>query len=427
MRLFRRIRELCASGESTAVRAAGWGFLVRVGAILLLRTYRIHTAQDNFAFGYETGRIARALALGQGFSNPFHGITGPTAWEAPVYPYLVGGIFKVAGIYTQLSAFLVLTVNSLFSALTAIPVYWIARRLFGPRVAGWAAWIWALFPYSMYWATRWVWETSVSTFLMATAFWLALELADAQQDRSWRLWLWLAFLSAIIALTNPSCMTFLPCAWGWACFRIRRQRRPWLLRATVSVCVFLAVITPWEVRNYQVFHEVIPIRSNAGAELRLGNGPEAVGVWMIQLHPTQDALELQKYRQLGELAYVHMRGREAIDFMRRHVGLTAWMWLKKAAYFWAGVPADSPAPMLSYLKRALFLASSVLAWWGLALVIARRKHGAFLCSALLLVYPATYYIVFPHGRYRHPIEPIMMILIVYLISEMRVQKGNQDA
>jgi 4-amino-4-deoxy-L-arabinose transferase-like glycosyltransferase len=417
MRLFRCIRKLLSSEESTAVRAAGWGFLARVGAILLFHTFRFHTAQDNFAFGYETGRIARALALGQGFSNPFHGITGPTAWEAPLYPYLAGGIFKIAGIYTKLSAFLILTVNSLFSALTAIPVYWITRRLFGPRVARWAAWAWALFPYAMYWAVRWVWETSVSTFLLVTAFWLALELANAHRDRSWQLWLWLGFLSAAIALTSPSCLTFLPCAWGWACFRIWRRRASWLLPATVSMCVFLAVIMPWEVRNYRIFHEVFPIRSNAGAELRLGNGPEAMGVWMYWLHPTQDSRELEKYRQVGEVAYVHMRGREAIEFMRQHPGQTARLWLKKAAYFWAGVPAASPAPMLSYIKNGLMLASSLLAWWGLALMIGRRKHGAFLCSALLVVYPATFYIVFPHIRYRHPIEPIMMVLIVYLVSE----------
>jgi len=427
MRLYLRFSKLFASGGSPAVRAAGWGFLARVGAILLLHTFRFPTAQDSFAFGYETGRIARSLALGQGFSNPFHGITGPTAWEAPVYPYLVGGIFKIAGIYTQLSAFLILTMNSLFSALTVIPVYLIARRLFGPRVAGYAAWAWALFPYCMYWAVRWVWETSVSTFLMTTAFWLALELADAQGNRSWRLWLWFGLLSGTVALTNPSCMTFLPCAWGWACFRIWRNREPWLLRATVSACVFLAVIMPWGVRNYRVFREVVPIRGNAGAELRLGNGPEAAGVWMYWLHPTQDVVELQKYRQLGEVDYARMRGREAIDFMRRHPGQTAWLWLKKAAYFWAGVSTASPAPVVSYLKTSLFLASSVLAWWGLALVIARRKYGAFLCSALLLVYPAAYYIVFPHARYRHPIEPLMMILIVYLISEMRARKGNQNA
>jgi hypothetical protein len=38
---------------------------------------------------------------------------------------------------------------------------------------------------------------------------------------------------------------------------------------------------------------------------------------------------------------------------------------------------------------------------------------------LLLFYPAVYYFVFPHARYRHPIEPELTILVVYLLSEAR--------
>ena len=37
---------------------------------------------------------------------------------------------------------------------------------------------------------------------------------------------------------------------------------------------------------------------------------------------------------------------------------------------------------------------------------------------LVLSYPAVYYVVFPHPRYRHPIEPELGILMVYVISEV---------
>ena len=36
-----------------------------------------------------------------------------------------------------------------------------------------------------------------------------------------------------------------------------------------------------------------------------------------------------------------------------------------------------------------------------------------------LTYPTVYYFVFPHARYRHPIEPEFVILIVFLLSEAR--------
>jgi len=36
-------------------------------------------------------------------------------------------------------------------------------------------------------------------------------------------------------------------------------------------------------------------------------------------------------------------------------------------------------------------------------------RGAWLFAGLILTYPTTYYFVFPHARYRHPIEPELII------------------
>lgn len=410
--------------RTSAAGIAFWGFAVRVACIFAMHTYRIRTWEDNFSFGFEIGRIARSLALGQGFSNPFHGITGPTSWEAPVYPYIVAGVFQLTGIYTRLSAVLILTLNSFFSALTILPLYLIARKVFGLRVARWAAWTWALFPYAIHWGIRWVWETCLATFLVTTVFWLALEISEAHGPRLKVLWAGFGLLWGATALTNPSCLIFLPFAGGWACYRLWRQNRTWFLQATVAALLFFAVIAPWEVRNFRLFHQWIPIRGNAGAELRLGNGPGAVGLWMLELHPTRNVLQLQLYREMGEVAYVKMRQREAIEWMRAHPGGTAVLWLKKAIYFWAGPPNPSADWLPVQGKNSIVLAWAVLAWWGVGRVIRVRKPAAFLFAALLMAYPAIYYITFPHLRYRHPIEPVMLILAVYVISEARELREN---
>ena len=42
-----------------------------------------------------SGKYNRPIhSAGEGFSNPLFGKTGPTAWLAPVFPYLLAGIFK---------------------------------------------------------------------------------------------------------------------------------------------------------------------------------------------------------------------------------------------------------------------------------------------------------------------------------------------
>src|SRR5438874_4561600 len=129
------------------------GFLLRLAFILLAHTYRFKPDQDHFSFGYEMGRIGRAIANGRGFADPFDSQTGPTAWEPPLYPYLIGGVFKIAGVYTRGSALILLTINSIFSALTCIPIFLIARKCFNERVAVWASWAWVLLPTVMYWGS----------------------------------------------------------------------------------------------------------------------------------------------------------------------------------------------------------------------------------------------------------------------------------
>src|SRR5580700_6576429 len=117
---------------------------LRVGWIIVGHTYKFKNTDDNFGFGWEMGRIAAAIASGHGFSNPFRAATGPTAWEPPLYPYLTAGVFHVFGIYSRTSAFVLLSVNSVFSALTCIPIFLVARRIFSEKVAVGSAWTWAL-------------------------------------------------------------------------------------------------------------------------------------------------------------------------------------------------------------------------------------------------------------------------------------------
>jgi 4-amino-4-deoxy-L-arabinose transferase-like glycosyltransferase len=393
---------------------AAAGFLARVISILVVHSYRFVPREAFFTFGYETGRIAESIATGHGFSNPFQLPTGPTAWVAPAYPYVAAGVFKLFGIYTQSSAFVLLTLNSLFAGLTCIPLYYIARRSFGPRVARWSGWAWALLPFVMYYAVRWIWETSLSAFLLTTAVWLTMELEDSTRVRDW---LWWGAAWGILALTNPSCLSVLPFAGVWLCWRRMRHGRPWFTRAALAALIFILLLAPWGIRNYRTFHKLMLVRSNPGAELRLGNYHGAWGTWASWLHPTQNIVEFQKYQRMGEIGYVAERKREALNFIENDPGEFATLCVKKFVYFWAGLPRLSKIPWLAPAKNSLFLASSLLAFFGGWLAWRQRKPGAALFVVLLAVYPLVYYIVFPDPRYRHPIEPACLILIAFVLSQ----------
>ena len=397
------------------------GFALRLGYILIAHTYKFKTLDNNFSFGFEMGRIGRAIATGRGFADPFEGQTGPTAWEPPLYPYLIAGVFKLTGVYSQASALILLGINSIFSALTCIPIFLIARRCFSEKVAVWTTWMWALLPWVMYWCTRWVWETSLAALLLAVIFWLALEMDDLPGVKPW-----IAFgmLWGVAALTNTSLLTFLPASGLWAWYRSSKTGKSSPAGVLFASMFFAATIAPWLVRNYETFGKFIFIRSNFGAELRLGNGPGADGTWMQYLHPSQNLTELRRYQQMGEIAYVAARKREALEFIRADYGRFAWISVKRFIYYWGGLPRSSEIPALAPFKNSVFLASSVLAFWGLGRALRKRQPGAWLFLWLVLSYATIYYFVFPHPRYRHPIEPELGILIVYVISEAESRRSQ---
>jgi 4-amino-4-deoxy-L-arabinose transferase-like glycosyltransferase len=387
---------------------------LRVGWIVIGHTYRFKSTDHDFGFGWEMGRIGASLASGHGFSSPFGPATGPTAWEPPVYPYLIAGIFQVFGIYSKMSAFVLLTLNSVFSALTCVPIFLIARRIFSERVAVGSAWAWALLPNVMYWCTKWVWETSLSALLLAMIVWLTLILEDRD---GWLPWFQFGLLWGIAALNSTVLLSFLPAAGLWAWYRRAKRGRRSLARVVLASAVFLACIAPWLVRNYQTFGKFIFVRDNFGAELRMGNGNGADGTWMEYLHPTQDVYAMSQYQAMGELAYIAMRKRQALDYIEANYARFAGLCVKRFLYYWDGPPKATQPWWMNDAKNSLFLASSVLTFWGLGRALRLRKSGVGLLLWLILLYPAVYYVVFPSPRYRVPIEPEMAILCVFVLTE----------
>src|ERR1700680_965495 len=189
-------------------------FFIRVSVIAPGHTYRITPRGDHFQFGWEMGRIARSIAVGQGFSSPTDLPTGPSAWAPPVYPYILAGVFKLFGIYSNLSAWVILTFNSIFSALTCLTLYRIGEKIYGVAVARATAWTLALFPYAIYWPVRVVWEMSLSAFLLSWALWRTLSMADeianGNEPPHRRAWIGLGVLWGVIALTNTALLSMLP-------------------------------------------------------------------------------------------------------------------------------------------------------------------------------------------------------------------------
>ncbi len=401
---------------------------LRLAVIAFLYPEQLDPARDHWHFGYETGRLARSIIQGKGFSSPLFGDTGPSAWMTPAYPYLVAGVFKIFGIYTKASALFLLSLNAIFSALTCVPVFFIALRGFGERVARWSVWAWAAFPYGIYFPAERIWETWLATFLLTLLFLWGLYIEDSTSLRDWAGW---GLRWGVAALVSPAVLGALP-FWGlWILYRRHRNGLKSVPQVAVAALLFVIVVGPWFLRNYNVFHRFIPFRDNMGIVLLMGTRGSTDYWGPYELGPWHNEAEWQEFQRLGEFSYMEAKKRYSIDFMRANPGWFAWTSVRRAVFLWTGYwslersylqqePLDPPNILFSTTFTVLAL---------LGLRKAFRLGAATAMPYLLVIFsfPLVYYITSPEVYYRRPIDPIMVVLTVYGVLGRANEKKEEQA
>lgn len=399
--------DLTVSSRRLHIALITVGFLLRFGFVLWKKTY-VQFPGAPYPYAMEVSSIAAHLVRGQGFSSPFVQDTGPTAWVAPLYPLLVAAVFKLFGVYSNLSAIVLLGIQSLMAAITGSAIYGLARRTLGQRVALLSAWIWTVSPIFFRWPTSWIWDFAASALLLATIMIVTLDAASENRSRTWIV---LGILWGVTALTNPALLSLLPFSYAYAFFP--RTPRPWK-NALLSAALCCAIVLPWGIRNDLVFGQPVFLRSNFWFEFHLGNYHYSNGMGYFGFHPGGNPRELRRYAELGEQAYIRQAKQEALSFVRQYPREFVDLTLHRILWFWDGTP-------LIYQSREWwqpweFWPLSVTAWLGLIFLLTRRPSGWLLYAACIIVYPMPYYLVYPVAKYRYAIEPEMLILSVFLAS-----------
>lgn len=368
-------------------------------------------------FSQETGSIAYALATGKGFSSPFRKETGPTAWLTPVYPLLVAGVFRIFGIFTRASFFVVVLLNALFSSGVCVAIFRAGRRMAGLGVASGATWLWAIFPNAVMVPFEWVWDTALAALLGATILWATFHLAESKR---WRDWCAYGLLWGFTLMTNPALGSLLPFLLGWAAYRARREWKISAAKPALAAGVAILCCVPWTVRNYVVFHRLIPLRSNFPLELYIGNNENYSSRQFVYPPKITKERELLRYLRIGETAFMDEEKLKALEFIRAHPKIVLRLTAKRFVEFWTGLPDPLESFMTadSLLVRVLLIcntATGLGALLGIAALLWRRSTYSFPLAAYPVVFPWLYYVTHSNLRYRHPVDPVVLLLVAIAV------------
>ncbi len=330
---------------------------------------------------------ARAVAAGEGYGpKPFY--------MAPLYPYLLGLIFKVAG-HKLLLAY---ALQSALGVCSLFLVYMLGRRVFGHRSGLISAALLMLYAPLVFLESKLLTETLAVTLNLASILLVMRALDRPAAGR----FLAAGFVLGLSVICRPAALIMVALVCVWLLWAGRRHGVRFQAAALLLVGV-AATILPITVRNTVVGRDFALISTNAGVVFAQGNSKAANGLFasLPGFSASVQTEQEEGVRLAGEALGRPVRASEAssywlrygLEFIRENPGSYAVLLLKKLA--WSLHNREAACIYSVYLEkqmvpalRLLVLPFSVLVVFGLyGIALSLRKRDAqVLALAVLSVY-----------------------------------------
>lgn len=384
----------------------GLALLARLVAVFAFADVDPATAQiweygDIARLSLEQGRIVSQVTAPDGSVSIY-----PTAFMPPLMVFVWMGLFSLFGV-SKLALSVMVGLNVILSVAIVALTMRIARALFGShRVGALAGLIIAVHP---------VFAFSAVTFhavqLYTVPFLVVLDLFLSRKDDS----RWSCVVAGLVTGIGILARTeylFLLGGVHAARFLGRRLR---VAPALLVLAGAAAVVAPWTLRNYLVFHRVFPVANSSGFNLFKGFNPlsNGSGDWVEQNHvgdrllaerlatvPPGDDYESKRDGVYRDAALAFMRDNPLASFVV--------LPLKKLVLFWL---YDYHDPITHrWLYQLSFWPFFIFSLGGLAAAGKSgrlRRPGHDLVAVLFFFQTIVMMAYAVHCRYRMNVEPIL--------------------
>ncbi|MBJ02212.1 MAG: hypothetical protein CMK00_04985 [Planctomycetes bacterium] len=365
---------------------------------------------------------ARAVAAGEPFPVSLTDGTPAPFFRAPLYPWLLGLVLRLAGDDLLIPRLLQAVLGAFTTGLT----WWVGRQAFNQRVgllaATLAATNWVLIAFD---GELLIPTLLVPLLLLAMGLTLGLRrVGPKQQPSPWRA-LAAGLAWGLAACARPNALLFLPCLLIW--LLVTHRRRAWAPALALTLGVMLPIL-PLTAINAARGDSVL-ISSQAGVNLWIGNHPESDGstAWVPGTRGDWWGGYADAISQAEEDAGHTLRPSE----VSRHYAARAWQAMRsdpthalthmlwKLRLFWTDWELGNNLELRFFVDRFtrvtrfLPLSFSILAPLGLLGLILAGRRELFPLWGFVPVYCLSVVAFFVCARFRVPVLPPLMILAAH--------------
>ena len=347
---------------------------------------------------------------------------GTYGWEAgkptAFWPVGTSAIYSLLFLFFGYSYAAIIVLNILCTLGIIALTRKLCDRFFENKSIGlYSALLIALWPTLIFYTTVLASELPYMVFLMA-----AFYLLTCKHGGIIKLGIASGILFAVAYYIRPLAIIVFTIGVFYLCIYTRNKRIA-ILRPLLAFFILALLVSPWAYRNYQLYDAFVPMSTNSGSTLWMGNQPGTNGGYA----PTPKALEhlnehdrnqtLKRealdYIQQEPLAFLTRTATKFIQFhLRETIGVS---WNEKGITQVLGEKALLPLKLIAQSYWSTLL---LLALFGIILMIKQKGFWQTAFHPFILIWASTagiHAIIVSQDRYHIPITPIVSAFAIYAI------------
>jgi len=372
-----------------------FSFIVRFIYLYFFSQDIIHIERSLFGDAAQYILIAKNIASGNGFNM----LPDSTllANRAPLFPFILAGVFKFFGQGYWPTRIFQVCISSLVPVIT----YLIGKEIAHERVGRVSAYISIFYPFYVFYSGYVLTETLFVFLSCLSLLYLIRFIKTGSYQDSWLSGIFLG----LSALTRPIALGF--GLFFIMCYFFVSRRR--LKGVVIILATMFLVVSPWTIRNYIVFEKFVPITTEVGRVFYSGNNPmNKTGGCIRDI----DFIEPEETVSMGEVEASNYMFKKGLEFTRDNPWVFFKVSIKKLGRLWRVFPFyTSGFTDIKYKLISMFSYGLILPFFLIGLFLSMRNWKLVLPLYCLIVYTSIFCMIF-YGtmRFRLPIMPAVIVL-----------------